>query len=353
MLSSRNSSEFDGKQLSDVRKELKAIVEKHKIYDKELFKVWINEDNPPLDTAKTTWDQCLKEARRNDIVIVLYNGEAGWTVDGDDTIGICHAEMMVAMNASMEKVYLVDISNGHVGEEEKDINFKKFIDESQIWKKDASSIEELEKVLFETIAELTYSQIKRGLRSASKATNLGQHLVWRRMNYEVRTDKIKSAILNASRFIKLSGSYAEYEDNGQKILFKIHAIPDSVSISAAKEKVGQPFLNDFLIENELRDRYGPVHMIGCYKTITESQVRKIMGFPDVILIKDEFGIYVADKIYKIQMVFLEKCIGESETAHAVERFFDWLYHSGESGYFINRAKDRKEIVAKIAEKMEV
>ncbi len=95
-----------------------------------------------------------------------------------------------------------------------------------------------------------------------------------------------------------------------------------------------------------------MHFIGCYKIITESQVRKIMGFPDLILIKDEFGIYVADKIYKIQMVFLEKCIDESQTLSRVENSFDWLYRSGEIDDFIKRAEDRREIILKIAEKRE-
>lgn len=352
MISSRNNSEFDGVNLSVVRKDLKKKIEEEKIFSKELFKVWINEDNPSLDTTQTTWNRCLKESRDKDIVIVLYNGESGWTVDEDDSIGICHAEMLVAMNSSMEKVYLIDISGDNIGSEEKDFKFKEFIDQSQIWKKIVSNQNELEEEIYKTMTELIYSQIKRGLRSASKATNLGQHLVWKRMNYDVRSNKIKKSIKSVSRFATLDDGYVEYDDNGQKILFKIHAIPDSVSISAAKEKVGQPFLNDFMMKEKLANRAGPIHIIGCYKTITEAQVRKIMGFPDVILIKDEFGIYVADKIYKIQMVFLEKCVGESETIHAVERFFDWLYRSGESVFFIKRASDRKEIVEKIAEKME-
>jgi len=352
MISSRNNSEFDGESLSVIRAQLKEMIEKEKLFGRELFKVWINEDNPPLDTTQTTWKQCLNESKEKDIVIVLYNGESGWTVDEDDTIGICHAEMLEAMNSSMEKVYLIDISNNYVGSEPKDSKFKEFIDESQIWKTSASNQNELKEEIYKTMTELIYSQIKRGLRSASKATNLGQHLVWKRMNYDVRSNKIKNSIKSVSRFVALDDGYLEYEDNGQKLLFKIHAIPDSVSISAAKEKVGQPFLNDFMMKEKLNDRAGPIHIIGCYKTITEAQVRKIMGFPDVILIKDEFGIYVADKIYKIQMVFLEKCVGESETIHAVERFFDWLYRSGESEFFIKRACDRKEIVEKIAEKME-
>ncbi|NPA50936.1 MAG: DUF4062 domain-containing protein, partial [Epsilonproteobacteria bacterium] len=83
MLSSRNSSEFDNKTLTEVRKDLKEMIEKEKLFGKEIFQVWINEEEV---SSNEIWEECIKQARENDIVIVLYNGEAGWVRDKKDQI---------------------------------------------------------------------------------------------------------------------------------------------------------------------------------------------------------------------------------------------------------------------------
>jgi hypothetical protein len=347
MLSSRNNSKFGKKTLSNIRKELKKIIEKEKLFEKNIYEVWINEEEV---SSNETWDECIKQARENDIVIVLYNGEAGWVRNEKDKIGICHAEMMAAIESSSEKVYVIDISNGKIGQKDAD---RKFYNDIQAYRKmgKAKNLTELKSVVKQIVFEATLKLFKKGVKSSKKSQNLGTILEWKKFNYDTRSKKIKQSL--KEKFEIINNDLVIYKDNSRKILCKLHALPDSASVSAAKERVGQPFLND-IYESKILKNYdgGVVHFIGCYKNITESQVRKIMGFPDIILIKDEFGIYVADKIYKIQMVFLEKCIDENNTIKQLENFFDWLSRSGENEDFINRAKDRKEIILKIAEKME-
>lgn len=133
VLSSRNNAEFDEKNLSNIRKEIKEQIEETKFFGQQLFSVWRNEDEV-ADGSQDIWNKCLETIREVEIVIVLFNGETGWVVNGDDTIGICHAEMMEAMNTSMEKVYLIDISDNHVGAQPKDKAFKEYLDSYQIWK---------------------------------------------------------------------------------------------------------------------------------------------------------------------------------------------------------------------------
>lgn len=347
MISSRNNAKFANKTLSKIRKELKNMIEKETVFGKNIYKVWINEEEV---SSNETWDECIKQAKENNIVIVLYNGEAGWVRNDKDKIGICHAEMMAAIESSSEKVYVIDISNGKIGKTKAD---QIFYEDIQTYRKMgiARNLTELKDKVKQTVLDATLNLFKKGVKSAKKSQNLGTILEWKKFNYDIRSKKIKEAIKR--NFEDIKDDLVLYEDNKRKILCKLHALPDSATVSAAKEKVGQPFLNDIYASKEL-EKYdgGIVHFIGCYKTITESQVRKIMGFPDVILIKDEFGIYVADKIYKIQMVFLEKCIDESNTIKQVENFFDWLYRSRETEEFIKRARDRKDIVLKISEKME-
>ena len=347
MISSRNKPIFANKKLTDIRDELKELVEKEKVFGEAIFQIWINEREV---SSNDSWDESIKQAQESDIVIVLYNGETGWVRNQNDQIGICHAEMLAGIASSSEKVYVIDISNNKIGKTQADQNF---YDDIQAYRKmgNAKNITELKQVVKRTILNALLKIFVKGVKSAKKANNLGTILEWKKFNYEIRSKKIKLSLKR--KFEKLKDDLVLYVDNQRNIVCKIHALPDSASISSAKEKVGQPFLNDIYDAGFLKDKDGGIiHIIGCYKTVTESQVRKIMGFPDVILIKDEFGIYVADKIYKIQMLFLEKCIDENQTVSRVENFFDWLYRSGEIEDFIKRAKDRKEIVLKIADKME-
>ena len=69
---------------------------------------------------------------------------------------------------------------------------------------------------------------------------------------------------------------------------------------------------------------GPVHLIACHKTVTESQAIRQLGFPDAIVVSAPFGIYVADDVQKIQMVFIANCRDESTTQAHVQRFLQWL-----------------------------
>ena len=86
---------------------------------------------------------------------------------------------------------------------------------------------------------------------------------------------------------------------GADVLFKPHAIPDALSVAPAKEMVGQPFLEDHLQVKSLSgSKGGPVHIIACHKTATETQARKLLGFPDAMIVKAPFGIYVADDVQK-------------------------------------------------------
>jgi len=96
MLSSRCNDRFptDSDQtLSNIREQLKREIEGTKLFGKQVFEVWINEDAPPADGMQDSWDACLQAVRDCDVLLVLSNGNAGWA-SGDGDIGICHAEYM-------------------------------------------------------------------------------------------------------------------------------------------------------------------------------------------------------------------------------------------------------------------
>ena len=134
------------------------------------------------------------------------------------------------------------------------------------------------------------------------------------------------------------------------ILVKCHAVPDSMTVSAAKEMIGQPFLHDYKDNNFLGDNYvGTVHLIACYSKVTEAQTRKLIGCPDVMIVSPPFGIYAVEHIQKIQLVLISNCRDDTSTRNGVQRFFTWLEQSGESDDMLKRAIYRTKIIKTIAE----
>jgi hypothetical protein len=69
-----------------------------------------------------------------------------------------------------------------------------------------------------------------------------------------------------------------------------------------------------------------------------------LGFPDATIVAAPFGIYVADKVQKIQMVFLANCRDATTTRHALTRLVEWLDSTGEEANLVSRARGRRRIV---------
>ena len=91
MISSRNGSkiEFESRTqtFTDVRNALKQRIQDEKLFGESLFRVVINETEPPGDASEDVWEWSLREVREADIVIILYNGDSGWP--GTGGVGIC------------------------------------------------------------------------------------------------------------------------------------------------------------------------------------------------------------------------------------------------------------------------
>lgn len=358
MISSRNNSKFNGKSLTVIREELKNIILKEKIFGAEIFNVWINEHENPQSFTESIWDKCLKEARDADIVLVLYNGESGW-VKHNGSIGICHAELIEAVESARGKVWSLPIGIKEIPDDDKseqaqaDKKFQQYMQEQELFSTSINSIRTLKAKTKEAMQDAVIKLIQRGVFEVSRSkNNKGTALQWKRMDYHHRSKSITQALKEA---IQVKGSGVKEHDNyfltidGKKILLIVHGVPDVLSIPASKEYVGQPFLSDYQHEIILDGSViGPVHIIGMHKTVTETQARNTLGFPDATILKDSFGVYVADNINKIQMVFITQCSDPSSTQHGFQQFHNWLIDSRENKEFVLRASSRKKIVLTIA-----
>lgn len=365
MISSRCLDFFPLKQkvnkLSDIRKVLKNDIEAMEIAGKKAFEVWINEETDPQGGTWDSWDVCLQAVQDADIVLVLSNGYAGWAKTGED-IGICHAEFMTALSNAPAKVRLIDLGKVVItdnDEGKRNKSFQDYIDQQSLFRGDTvQTEEELKERVKEALHDCVIKLSQSGVSFASKGKfHSGTALDWSRLDFQKRQQEMITVLEKS-----LKGRSGSKKVDGEilvvlgkpKTLVRTHAIPAALTVVAAKEKVGQPFLEDHLYADTLisNECGGPLHIIACHRTATESQAMKLLGFPDATVVAAPFGIFVADDIQKIQFVFIVNCRDESTTRHGVQRFFEWLEQTGEDVRIAKRAKSRASIVKAIAKECE-
>lgn len=347
-------SDASASELSQIREVLKRDIESISVFGQTIYEVWINE-LAIEDASQQAWDHCMEQARTCDIFISLFNGNAGWP-DQHGTTGICHAEFMMAYNTAPGKVFVVNISepgDAAFPNQDHDKHFQEYMrvlrrfdaraakDESQL----ADSVKR-------TVREATVKLVHRGVRDASRGNNyVGPALDWSRQSYGERVLSMKAA---ASEGVAHSGTIVQdnliqHSISGQSLLFVVNAIPDSMSVPAARELVGQPHLLDHTLFAKLKKcDGGPIHVIACHKTVTESQAIRMLGFPNATLVSAPFGIYVIDPVQSIQLVLIAQCRDATTTRHGVQRFFEWLDESAQSLELARYAAKRKAVVKALA-----
>jgi len=362
MLSSRCNDKFPSVStttLTDIRRELKAELEDMEIGDKKAFEVWINEDAPPAGGTWDSWDVCLQAVKDCDILLVISNGNAGWA-DGSGDLGICHAEMMTGLSYAPAKVRLIALDNVAITTDATGVRNKRFQDElsrQSLFRGGAvTSVADLKARVKEALFDSVVALAQAGVRDAAKGKfHSGAALDWSRLDFGTRQSEMVRVLREA-----LLARTASFEDSGnifvkmsgRDVLVEPHAIPSAMTVGPARELVGQPFLRDFRLAPSLTGRRGgPLHVIACQKTATESQAAKILGFPDATFVAAPFGVFVADPIQKVQFAFVTNCRDEANTRHGLQRFMEWLTQTGEEVLLADRSQARARIVKAIAKEV--
>lgn len=356
MISSRCLDKFPPDsdiELSEVRKRLKDHIESTKLFGRQLYTVWINEDAPPAP-GEEGWEKCMHVVDRCDILLALYNGNAGWTAANGD-IGICHGEFQRGFDKAPGKVYPIRLGNGmDINAHDGPVNerFQKYVETANLFRGSALNEKALLAVVKETLLHATADLVGLGGREARRGKSyLGDALEWSKQNYTRRESLICEVLRDALRddgATVVNDRLLAHKVNGAEVLFALHAVPASFGVSSARELVGRPFLKDHEFIQSLANRAGPVHLIGCNRAVTETQATSLLGFSDAIIVGGPYGIYVADDIQKVQFVLLANCRDESLTRIALQRFTQWLSQSGEGARVVNRGHARSRIVGAIA-----
>ena len=369
MLSSRNNDLIpDGARtvkLSDVRRELQKEMQTEKFLGRSLLDVWINEEAGAEAGDATAWQTCLDEVDNADVLVVIYNGQAGWSKDPGG-IGICHHEMVHAWHRTAGKVFLIrlkfgsDNSRNLLGPHEaakistQNKSFAEFLDRTSPFTAFAADRETLKaQVKLATLKGIEkYFELGRRGVHMGKAS-LGPALDWSRMSYDQRKSAIEKAGCDyfTARGARGKGGSLVWSWGGEHILVLIHGIPASFGIAEARERVGRPYLNDhaFLLAKGMDDVVGPLHVILCHKGVTESQVISFMGHPDLFIVRLAGGFLVADRISFIQALFLTNAIDDDAVRAGLQSMFDWIESQAqEVGNIVARAHSRAAILRTMA-----
>lgn len=359
MLSSRCNDPFSAtekKTLTAVRRELKASIESQKLFGFKPFEVWINEDAEPQDHLTDSWDACLREVRKCDILIVLYNGNAGWAKTGED-IGICHAEYAEGLKTAPGKVRLIELplcdAPAKKDQAARNDRFAAFKNVASGFRGgNVETLDDLNKEVGKALFDAVLAQTRRGGEADKGGRfDLGAALEWSRLDFVGRKAAMEAELHNAlegrpgSKKIK-SSIAIQIEES--LVVVRLHAVPAAFSVAAAREMVGRPHLRDHQLASELGTAGGPLHLIACHRTVSETQATNLLGFPDATVISSPFGVYVADNVQKMQFVFLANCRDAIQTRLGVQRFLEWLEQAGESQLLLDRAKARARIIKAIA-----
>lgn len=307
------------------------------------------------------WDNCVSSVSRADILLVLYNGNAGFG-NTSASIGICHAELMAALQNAGAKVRLIDVrrdasSSGKTpaGDKARNQRFDEYLDAQQLGRRFARDDQDAIRLLLDALQDAVVEMVRLGGGETRKGRfDTGAPLDWSRLDYAQRKSAIERVLLASlgeAGAVEQRGGCV-HKIAGRHIHFRCHAVPAAMAVAAAREMVGRPFLRDHeWIEQIEGSTVGPVHVIACHKGVTENQAVSLLGFPDATILTPPFGVYVADNIQKIQLVFLANCRDETSTRFAAQRFLEWLARSGEAPYLAERARGRKAIVSAIAEQL--
>lgn len=359
MLSRKCDTEFpvgSERKLSDIRRDLKLEIEAFTIGGKQMFEVWINEDTPPQGGTWDSWDVCIQAVKDCDILIVLSNGDAGWA-KGIGDIGICHAEMITGLGQAPAKVRLIalpPVAPEKVDQIDRNQRFQVEVSKQSLFR-GGTVLDEvsLKARVNEALRDAVISLAQAGSKDAARGKfHSGAALDWSRLDFRARRDAMVKVAADAIA----ARTDSSKSDAGMTItlleipvLACIHAIPAAFSVAPARELVGQPFLLDHHLAGHLqKDGGGPIHLILCHKSATETQAAKLLGFPDATIVSPPFGVFVADPVQHVQFVFIKDCRDESTTRHGIQRFFEWLSQTGEEANVVIRAKHRATIVRAIA-----
>lgn len=362
MLSSRvddpTSSLPDGTTMRELRDQLCETIEEVTLpgTDDALFDVFVNEGAGAQAADADVEAHCRARVAAAQLVLVLYNGSAGWASQGLQ--GICMAELKAAMDVAPHKVRVIRLPLIEA-KKKVDRDFQRYFEDHRPFATDSEvdTVEDITaqclKALREAVVEMVTQRARDG--SLRAARSRGDAFTWARMSMAERAREMRAAGVSAlkdsreAKAVGRDGHLVAVPWGGSEVLFRVDAVPAAMSVAPAREMVGQPFLRDHELSGELGERSGPVHLVLVQGGATEAQAARQLGSPDATIVPTDFGVYVADEIQKVQMIFVARCIDTQAIVGRIQTLLNWLEATAEGDRLALRAADRAKLVKLIAD----
>jgi hypothetical protein len=334
--------------LEKLRKFIKSEFESLEFLGEKIFSIITNEEGFESSFTIDAFDTCIENIKKCDLIIILYNGDAGWAPDGDvNANGICHEEFIMAVQDLPSVTKGINISSYFKSVVYKDSQIArniKFEDDKNNYYRFLEYSTAITKVEIELyIKDIISGYIKTAIESAFKAqkevdavkTIFGKTLDWTKLTYNQRSFEIKSY------------SEKSFSSIFNNTICKFHAIPDNMSISDARNEMGRPFLYEHELLSSTTLNIGVIHFVSVYGTCTEIQIKNLIGFPDLTIIKGSFGFYCWVQSTQIQLFFITKCINPSLFGTRKSQIENWLKSTKEKNNILKRATARFSILTAI------
>jgi hypothetical protein len=117
--------------------------------------------------------------------------------------------------------------------------------------------------------------------------------------------------------------------------------PDRYSYADAARYVGYPFRTDM---EKWADDMGPLHLVSIYRTITDTQIRRHLGNPDIHVSREKWGFYALDPERFIQAVYLQNCHSPQSLLNRIRQFLAWLHEYGQAADLARNAERRGKVL---------
>src|ERR1700676_3107813 len=92
-------------RVTDLREAIRKRLQGQTLCDEQILRVDITPEHPSSGADDSFWAQCLRVIREADIMLVLYDGDAGYAHPRGH-LGICEAEYDEAMTSGAQRVQL-------------------------------------------------------------------------------------------------------------------------------------------------------------------------------------------------------------------------------------------------------
>lgn len=353
-ISSRSNKQFinldTALALSDLRIFIREQLEKEFFLGEQILEITINENSFKGDFTEDAFNKCLSKMRSCNIIIIFYNGEAGWDVGAN---GICHDEFLLAVEEFPGMTYALDLTNYFTlpksGKEvANNTRFQKeandFFRHMESFKD--STVQGLKQNVLKQIKGYIINAIEKSLATRkqvdSASTEFGPTLNWSKLTYAERQKSMNEKLKQVFK------AFQPFED----IILTYHGIPDNMSVAEARNLIGRPFLYEHTLLDEFEKDKGAIHIVTVYGNATEMQVKNLVGYPDLAVIKGRFGYYLWEKTSHIQIFFITKCVNPSAIGKGVDQLAQWLRTSREQEKIAARAKARYSILKAIRKSQE-